>query len=925
MAQAHEQIHIHSRVHATDHDQEWRVKLSQEWDVLGPFPIHAREQQFLSPSYPINLSQAIDFRRVWPSSYADNATVGWSKAQLSEDGVITVAFPAVRWESLRATEGWAALQHHAVLRGSMILIPPDKTTSNAAPRVLVQLKQGSYFTILPVNGREENTFTPEWYAGNIYDMERALPRVINLPTVPDPTKPTQYDMFISGDYEIRLFGDPHHLNASIPTQVIGLSVQIDNVKTILHHEPSQDVLCDFVDGFVFGEAIGIGFRSTDWSTVTVVKSNNPLMRNVTVQELELRLKQSTRIAPSQLRVVPLIVFQHRPFYSSSLEMVATAITESGDELQIHLTLPITQRNTASVYEHVALMATYLFGTSMPTAFTAIPPVNKPQNSNPPVLALHGAGVDTIKQTFWAKALPTSNLSWTVIPSGRTSWRAAWINLLTGLDWHGPSVQDAWNCVDALAAILKKSAVWRDTAFKAGTPVVIVGHSNGGQGTWYIGLRYPDRILGMVPAAGYIKSQAYVPLTMSRSAHFIDPSLRAILETSLTPDDNDLFMSNIINKPVLVVHGGDDDNVPVWHGRESFSVVKSWARTLGVASNITMKEDKGQLHFYPTVLNNSQVEDFVNGLLASPERQSHLSEPFTLTVFRPEESGSLNGWKIEEVEVPGRLARLSVTFSASAGTITVRATNVKRFSVSWLPDRISVFSIGGDNIFLDKASQRTPFHFGRDPSSLKWTVCAQLKAQVPSPPTRIQFFLSTSGPINFILSTSGEGNKRNFESLPFRLAHDLYIYHRLDSEIVQDHELVNGSKIDWPEGNIVLVGRMKDPFVQHVLNQGRTPIRLWGNSLMLNGQSLKTDCDTGLVFLHPHPTSPNGLLLLIIAESAVALERAGRLFPIRTGITIPSWVILSSEMDELGAAGLAAAGVWGPEWSWNTVLSWSGYL
>lgn len=42
--------------------------------------------------------------------------------------------------------------------------------------------------------------------------------------------------------------------------------------------------------------------------------------------------------------------------------------------------------------------------------------------------------------------------------------------------------------------------------------------------------------------------------MSRSAHFIDPLLRAILETSLTPDDDDLFSTNIINKPVLVVHG-----------------------------------------------------------------------------------------------------------------------------------------------------------------------------------------------------------------------------------------------------------------------------------------------------------------------------------------------------------------------------------
>jgi hypothetical protein len=49
MAQKHEQINLHS----ADNQDQWIVTPSEDWDVLGPFPIHAREQQFLSPSYPI--------------------------------------------------------------------------------------------------------------------------------------------------------------------------------------------------------------------------------------------------------------------------------------------------------------------------------------------------------------------------------------------------------------------------------------------------------------------------------------------------------------------------------------------------------------------------------------------------------------------------------------------------------------------------------------------------------------------------------------------------------------------------------------------------------------------------------------------------------------------------------------------------------
>jgi pimeloyl-ACP methyl ester carboxylesterase len=62
---------------------------------------------------------------------------------------------------------------------------------------------------------------------------------------------------------------------------------------------------------------------------------------------------------------------------------------------------------------------------------------------------------------------------------------------------------------------------------------MIGHSNGGQGTWYNAARHPDRVVAsritlanfllawfevhlvVIAAAGYIKAQLYVPLTHSR--------------------------------------------------------------------------------------------------------------------------------------------------------------------------------------------------------------------------------------------------------------------------------------------------------------------------------------------------------------------------------------------------------------------------
>lgn len=107
-----------------------------------------------------------------------------------------------RWESIRATEGWAALQHHAVLRTTLTLYPPSDSVADskvAAPRLLVQLKQGSYFTVLPSNN---HSGTPQWHSGNIYALERALPRAVDLPVTPSYNAPTQYDIYVSGDYEV---------------------------------------------------------------------------------------------------------------------------------------------------------------------------------------------------------------------------------------------------------------------------------------------------------------------------------------------------------------------------------------------------------------------------------------------------------------------------------------------------------------------------------------------------------------------------------------------------------------------------------------------------------------------------------------------------------------------------------------------------
>ena len=167
------------------------------------------------------MSHSIDYNSSWPSSYADGGLVRWAQVASNFRGDIEISFPKIRqvpwiwspnghpfipnpfsWKALRSTEGWAALQHHALIRTTLTLHPPSNPRNiDRTPRILVHLKQGSFFALRP-QGVVHSSFIPVWYPGNIYDLERAPPLVIDLPVSPSLTEPTKYDIFVSADYEV---------------------------------------------------------------------------------------------------------------------------------------------------------------------------------------------------------------------------------------------------------------------------------------------------------------------------------------------------------------------------------------------------------------------------------------------------------------------------------------------------------------------------------------------------------------------------------------------------------------------------------------------------------------------------------------------------------------------------------------------------
>ncbi|KAJ8507170.1 hypothetical protein ONZ45_g10429 [Pleurotus djamor] len=740
------------------------------------------------------------------------------------------------WKYLRDTEGWAALQHHAVLRGTLTITPPTSGSSANAEaqklRLLVQLLQASFFAIVPANrATVSGTQIKEahWHHGNIYSMERALPQAVNLPTPPSSTEPTTYDIFISGEYEIRLFGDPKSYGSDFPIQSLQISVEAIQATDEITHEPSQDVICDFVEGHSFGNALGIGLRSLDgwW-----------IVKHATLQSSSLLQASITRDnIPISLEVENL-----REGLSKTVKVI----------------LKVTQRplwEGADLDPHYAIKTSYFYAGSMPTNFLVVPPL-KPNATDVP--------------------------------------KAPILCLLKGLDWHGPSAQDAWNSLDALITIVKSNQGWNPWKLLDNSPAVVLGHSNGGQGAWYIASRYPDRVLAVAPMAAYIKSQSYVPWTQSRSGHYLDPALRAILQTALTADDNDLFMTNIAHVPVLAIHGGRDDNVPVWHSREYVSVLK----TLNPDANAIFREDPGQPHWYDLAVTHPDTIAFLkagveSSLSASPQE-------FTLTVANPSESGSLFGFKVLRLSIPGRLGKLKVN-KDERGLLNISTTNVDAFQVDFKRLRL-------DSVPIDFSIDATSFQevSSCDCMFRKWNASWNILTGDKTPllhcPGRAQRILSSAAPITLIIP---EREQTHELSIALRIAHNLHTYHRLDSTIVSSNDALRLLEEGSIHGNIIYLGMPFTPFARSILECSPAPFDVVDDQLLLKGQLIPHP-EEGVLCLHPHPRQPSALVLMVIGEGT-GLERAFRQIPLRTGVPTPDWLVMSNSSDTIAEGGILGAG------------------
>lgn len=128
----------------------------------------------------------------------------------------------------------------------------------------------------------------------------------------------------------------------------------------------------------------------------------------------------------------------------------------------------------------------------------------------------------------------------------------------------------------------------------------------------------------------------------------------ILSASLSTFENDLHASNMVGMPLLFKYGKEDDNVPTWHSRSMAALVSAWNAQSGVNAStdalLSVSEVAKRGHWWDNIIKEEDVQAQIEETLGT--RRPALRS-FTLTSANPDETGSLQGFRIVELESPGR--------------------------------------------------------------------------------------------------------------------------------------------------------------------------------------------------------------------------------------------------------------------------------
>eukprot|EP00931_Biecheleriopsis_adriatica_P048949 TRINITY_DN28299_c0_g1_i1.p1 TRINITY_DN28299_c0_g1~~TRINITY_DN28299_c0_g1_i1.p1 ORF type:complete len:947 (-),score=155.49 TRINITY_DN28299_c0_g1_i1:5-2812(-) len=603
------------------------------------------------------------------------------------------------------------------------------------------------------------------------------------------------------------------------------------------------------------------------------------------------------------------------------------------EVSASIVLDITCKNFSDPYAFTFLDA----DESVQYATVRSPKGPCPEEGCAVLFATHGASVEShpIRNRAWADSYHRQDRAWVLLPTNRDKY---------GYDWQGPGFRDGFMALRHLSDELPGVPDGQRQEMRANPQrLLLSGHSMGGHGCLEYLTHHGDPVLAAAPASGWISFKLYAFDRFRTGDGLIDPILRGIMYSAIAEWDTDLYVENAVGIPTVVRVGGNDTTVPPWE-------LRRFARLLDQESGdpdaVTVSEVPGVGHWWGGVVDDQELQEFYDKALAGP--LPLLPQHFTVVTLNPATSTGRGGIRIDQLQIPFRLARVHVERSQEDGIWNLRTENVRRFSFHEITGRpLPAAGVIVDGMAFDgDVLPSWPDHLcaTSDAAPPAWHVCrgiawhASERSAASYGPMR-QVFESQLAIVYGTQAADASYNSLLRERALF-VANAAYYRGRFGIELLADTDAAAQRILAGEDrrNTIILGGPEVNSFAAAALPGKETWPIWWETSEEANGSYAYrvgphryTSPGLGYLFLAPlrysakkeavSDSAPR-LALVVTAGGREGFELASTLLPLSSGLTLPDYMVVEQSFRWKGAGGVVAAGFYDNHWR---VSSLSGYM
>lgn len=510
-----------------------------------------------------------------------------------------------------------------------------------------------------------------------------------------------------------------------------------------------------------------------------------------------------------------------------------------------------------------------------------PQVRDGDREGPPALflTLHGAGVEALHQ---ASCYQPKDWGVVVAPTNRRPY---------GFDWED------WGRRDALEVL----AIAQETFGTDPRRTYLTGHSMGGHGTWQLGAHYPDRFAAIAPSAGWISFWSY---TGAFAAESVSP-MEALLLRAMSPSDTLKLSRNYLQSGIYILHGDQDDNVPVDQARQMRTHLAAFH------PNFAYYEQPGAGHWWGNqCMDWPPLFDFLarNSTPAAVDVR-HIE----FVTSSPAVSATCHWVTIVQQREALKPSRVDLRMDPQGRAVTGTTENVAllEFDFSAMPpNEPATLELDGQALGEFPHSELNFLAVVQHEGKWEWCEPAALgQGPVKTPRRSGPFKLALDNEALLVYGTQGTPAESAWALAKARFDAETFWYRGNGAfEVMADADFDPAANADR---NVILYGNRETNAAWMKLDLPRN-CDVARDAIQV-GDRLLRGGDFALLAVLPRPDSETALVGVVGGSGIIGMRLTERLPYFISGVAYPDWIVLGADVLRDGTCGIRGAGFFGNDW------------